>query len=58
MQVSDRQATAYLTAVASRSMAERAVDAIDEVALTAILEDRDTTEAQKAAAIQHLMGSQ
>ena len=58
MPASERQITAYLVAVAYRSMASRGVETVDQDAITAILEDRTTNEAQKSAAIQHLLASQ
>jgi hypothetical protein len=36
-------------------MASRGVETVDQYAITAVLEDRKTNEAQKSAAIQHLL---
>jgi hypothetical protein len=54
--ISDRQATAYLTAVAQRSMAERDVEVVDDTAIAAVLADTQTTDTQKATAIRQILG--
>lgn len=54
--ISDRQATAYLIAVAQRSMAERDVEAVDDAAIAAVLADTRTTDTQKATAIRQILG--
>jgi hypothetical protein len=54
--ISDRQATAYLTAVAQRSMAERDVEVVDDAAIAAVLADTRTTDTQKATAIRQILG--